>query len=199
MSQVRKLENIELILMATDEFQAKQFEKQFTGVENVRIHRGFFESLDKVDCLVSPANSFGLMDGGMDLVITNYFGNQLQERVQKVILKDYYGEQPIGTSFIVETKNEKIPYLSHTPTMRVPRLIHNTDNVYRAMKSMLIAVLKHGKANSVACPALGAGVGRLHPSIVAYQMKLAYEHLENVPEVIDWQYASILNYEIGVE
>lgn len=199
MKQASNLENIELTLIATDEFQAKQFEKQFTGVDNVKIHRGFFESLDKVDCLVSPANSFGLMDGGMDLAITNYFGTQLQERVQKVILSDYYGEQPIGTSFIVETKSEKIPYLSHTPTMRVPRMIHNTDNVYRAMKSMLISVLKHGEIKSVACPALGAGVGRLHPSIVAYQMKLAYDHVLNVPEAIDWQYASIINYEIGVD
>ncbi|ECE9311446.1 phage tail protein, partial [Salmonella enterica subsp. enterica serovar Napoli] len=35
--------------------------------------------------MVSTANSFGLMDGGVDAAITAYFGPQLQERVQRNI------------------------------------------------------------------------------------------------------------------
>ena len=30
-----------------------------------------FQQTHKVDCVVSPANSYGLMDGGFDLVIIN--------------------------------------------------------------------------------------------------------------------------------
>lgn len=36
-----------------------------------------FLNTHTIDCVVSPANSFGLMDGGYDLAITEYFGEQL--------------------------------------------------------------------------------------------------------------------------
>lgn len=186
------------ILLATNDYQAKSFNKAFAGINNVEIYGGIFEQLSGIDCLVSPANSFGLMDGGMDAAITNYFGVQLMERVQAHIIEEYYGEQPIGTSFIIETLDERIPYLAHTPTMRVPALISGTDNVYRATKATLIAVEKFGAdINTVAIPAFGAGVGRLHPYKVAEQMALAFEHLANPPKSIDWNFARMRDYEIN--
>jgi O-acetyl-ADP-ribose deacetylase (regulator of RNase III) len=48
---------------------------------------------------VNPANSFGMMDGGIDAAITAFFGIQLMERVQQRILDDFLGEQSVGTSF----------------------------------------------------------------------------------------------------
>lgn len=186
------------ILLATNHYQGDCFENSFRDFDNVTVHRGIFEQLTDIDCLVSPANSFGLMDGGMDLAITNYFGNQLQERVQKYIIDEYYGEQPVGTSFVIETNNELIEYLAHTPTMRVPRVIKDTDNVYRATMATLIAIEKYGKEiNTVALPAFGAGVGMLHPVDVAYQMSLAFKHFENPPTSIDWNFARFRDYEIG--
>lgn len=35
---------------------------------------GYFEDVKEFDCLVSLVNFFGLMDGGVDLVICKYFG-----------------------------------------------------------------------------------------------------------------------------
>jgi len=52
------------------------------------------------------------------------------KRVQERILQDYLGEQPVGTSIIVETGHHKHPFIAHTPTMRVPMPIATTDNVY---------------------------------------------------------------------
>lgn len=49
------------------------------------------------------AETFGLMDGGVDAAITAYFGSQLQERVQQNIIREYLGEQPVGTAFVTET------------------------------------------------------------------------------------------------
>jgi O-acetyl-ADP-ribose deacetylase (regulator of RNase III) len=92
------------------------------------------------DCIVSPANSFGIMDGGLDLALRNYFGMQLQDNVQNFILDYFDGEQPVGTLFIVQTYYQKHPYLAHTPTMRVPMKITNNDDIYRAMYAMLNAV-----------------------------------------------------------
>ena len=56
----------------------------------------------KVQCVVSPANSYGSMDGGYDAAIIDYFGIQLEKAVQKYILDNFYGEQPVGTSFTID-------------------------------------------------------------------------------------------------
>jgi O-acetyl-ADP-ribose deacetylase (regulator of RNase III) len=55
-----------------------------------------FEDLPKFDCIVSAANSFGLMDGGIDYAISTFFGWDLQRRVQKVIIEEYLGDSLWG-------------------------------------------------------------------------------------------------------
>ena len=67
-----------------------------------------------VECIVSPANSYGIMDGGYDLAITEYFGEELMKKVQKYIIRNYYGEQPVGTSFIIETGVKNIKLIQKT-------------------------------------------------------------------------------------
>lgn len=109
-----------LILVDPNSELCQAWEKAFRGVEKVEIRNEIFENIADFDCMVSAANSFGLMDGGVDLAIRNFFGIQLEEAVQQYILDNYHGEQPVGTSFIIETGNPKHPFLAHTPTMRVP-------------------------------------------------------------------------------
>ncbi|MGP3581355.1 prophage tail fiber N-terminal domain-containing protein [Salmonella enterica] len=114
------------------------------------------------------AETFGLMDGGVDAAITAYFGSQLQERVQQNIIREYLGEQPVGTAFVIETGNSKHPWLVHAPTMRVPLIIDGTDAVYNATRAALLAIFQHNKSagedrkiTSVALPAMGAGCGQV--------------------------------------
>ncbi|EEI6908197.1 phage tail protein, partial [Salmonella enterica] len=114
---------IKLILSAPVPAMAAAFEHSFQNTENVEIIPGPFETIPEFDCMVSAANSFGLMDGGVDAAITAYFGPQLQGRVQQHILREYLGEQPVGTAFVIETGNSKHPWLVHAPTMRVPLII----------------------------------------------------------------------------
>ena len=135
------------------------------------------------------------MDGGIDAAITDYFGIQLMRRVQKYIIAEYLGEQPVGTSFIIETGHVKHPFLAHTPTMRVPMAIAYTDNVYLAMAAMLRAVYLHNrtaerKIESVVCPGLGTGTGNVPFREAARQMALAYRNFLNPPAYIDWYYAT---------
>ena len=40
----------------------------------------------KVDCVVSPANSFGLMDGGYDEAISDWFGWDMMKKVEIVLV-----------------------------------------------------------------------------------------------------------------
>src|SRR5262245_25406748 len=44
------------------------------------------------DAMVSPANSFGIMDGGLDLAIRNAIGGDIQRRVHEAIIEKHHGE-----------------------------------------------------------------------------------------------------------
>ncbi|EBO8547877.1 phage tail protein [Salmonella enterica subsp. enterica serovar Senftenberg] len=188
---------IKLILSAPEPAMAAAFECYFQNTENVEIIPGPFETIPEFDCMVSAANSFGLMDGGVDAAITTYFGTQLQRRVQKYIIQEYLGEQPVGTAFITETGDGEHPWLVHAPTMRVPLIIDGTDAVYNATRAALLAIFQHNKSaaeykkiKSVVFPAMGAGCGQVPPDSVARQMRLAWESFSNPPKAINWQYAS---------
>ena len=153
---------------------------------------GKFENEREFDCLVSPTNSFGLMDGGIDLAIRNYFGMKIQYNTQKLIQKEFYGEQPIGTSIIVLTENEYHPFLAHTPTMRVPTNISQTENVYYAFFAMLVAVAnynknKPGQIKKVLCPGLGTATGRMTPQESARQMAIAYRNFLKPTKNMNWE------------
>jgi O-acetyl-ADP-ribose deacetylase (regulator of RNase III) len=178
------------------------FRHFFDGLPGVEIVPGCFEELGEFDCVVSAANSFGLMDGGVDAAIVRFFGGPFMERVQQRILDEYLGEQPVGTCLLVETHHARHPFVAHTPTMRVPMDITGTDNVYRAMWAMLLAVRRHNRAAdrsiaSVACPGLGAATGRLPYPEAARQMALAYRNFLNPPRFLDWRVADRRQDEVG--
>ena len=194
--------DLELILVDPNEALCREWRTAFANSLRVSIVRGRFEGLPEFDCMVSAANSFGLMDGGVDLAITRFFGPQLMQRVQTRILHEYLGEQPIGTSLIVETGHPAHPFVAHTPTMRVPMAISTTDNVYTAMWAMLLAVHRHNQSAStpirkLACPGLGTATGRVPPDEAARQMALAYYLYQNPIEVIDWSVAEVRQTMIG--
>lgn len=147
-----------LTLAAVQEDLYHAFKKHFARFPQVEVVFKPFEQT-QFDCVVSAANSFGLMDGGVDQCITDYFGVQMMKRVQQEVINQYYGEQPVGTSMIVRGNENfkfstdsidgskpnllKNKYVAHTPTMRIPMDISKTHYAYAAMKAMLIAVEKH--------------------------------------------------------
>jgi O-acetyl-ADP-ribose deacetylase (regulator of RNase III) len=195
------MENFKLILVDPNPALCTAYQERFADLPNVEIVRGKFEHLPEFDCMVSAANSFGLMDGRVDLAIVEFFGAELERRVQQRILEEYLGEQPVGTSFIVETGHPQHPYVAHTPTMRIPLSIARTDNVYLAMWAMLLAVRKHNQNESrsirvVACPGLGTATGRVPVRRAAKQMALAYRHFLIPPTHIDWTLATNRQQEI---
>src|SRR3954453_19815559 len=122
---------MKLILVDINPALCLAWESAFKDLHAVESHQGYFEGIPAFDCVVSPANSFGLMDGGIDAAITRFFGAELMYAVQKRIIEDYLGEQPVGTSMIVRTPSEKHPFFANTPTIGVTLTISNTDHVYR--------------------------------------------------------------------
>ena len=168
--------------------------KAFRRLPRVEILQGHFEQVADFDCVVSAGNSFGLMDGGVDLSIVGFFGISILDAVQQAIIDDYLGEQPVGTCMMVRTGHSRHPFVAHTPTMRIPSDISGTDNVYCAMWALLTAIHRHNLAvepsiRVVACPGLGTGAGGVPPEEAARQMALAYTHYLNPPTLLSWPYA----------
>lgn len=163
---------------------------EFRPHPDVEIVHGRFEDLPCFDCVVTAGNSFGLMDAGVDLAVVRYFGRHVMERVQKCILDDHLGEQPVGTCLIIPTDHATHPFVAHAPTMRVPMNIQGTDHVYLALWAALTAVHRHNrndakKISSLACPALGTGTGGMNPMEAAVQLRLAYEHFQKPARFIN--------------
>lgn len=189
------MSELKLILVDPKPALCAAWREQFEALSHWEVRAGYFEEVSEFDCMVSAANSFGLMDGGVDLAIVRYFGRELEQSVQQRILTDYLGEQPVGTSFIVETGHPVHPFLAHTPTMRAPMEIARTDNVYLAMWAMLLAIHTYNrnseyKIKTVLCPGLGTGTGAVPPREAARQMALAYRNFLRPPAHIGWRYAS---------
>lgn len=150
----------------------------FTETSDLRIVDG---DITKTNCLavVSPANSFGFMDGGLDAALSERFGWPLQDLVQAKIAERPLGELLIGESLIIETNDEKTPWLIVAPTMRVPMSfnIATSVNAYLAMKAILCAALSRPEIESIAVPGLCTGVGRMPFSIASTQMWHAYNEI----------------------
>ena len=158
-------------------------EKEFKGLKDVEIHDGSILDVE-CDAIVSPANSFGFMDGGIDLNLSEYLGWQVQETLQKRIRERHHGELPVGLADIVETGHAKVPYIISAPTMRVPMNISETVNVYLATRAVFL-LIKYGSLDNgtpirdaikvLAMPGMGTGTGRIAPRVAARQMKDALD------------------------
>ena len=151
----------------------------FSYPEVVVLTGDYFQQ--SADAIVSPANSFGIMDGGLDLAIRNELGFQVETDIQEVILNKYLGEMPIGTAEIINTNHDRWSYMIAAPTMRVPEKIAFTLNAYNAFRAILIAINNFNEHNlrkpikSLVCSGLGTGIGCMEPVKCAAQMRAAFK------------------------
>lgn len=172
----RRTMNIQLHLCALDPEMARAWQAHFGSQQNVWIHEGDILTR-RADAILSPANSFGFMDGGVDLAYSQFFGWELQERLQETLRRDHGGELPVGGAVIVPTHHSEIPYLVSAPTMRVPDIVADTVNVYLAFRAALIAVRNAGSIQTLLSPGMGTGVGAMPFDRAARQMFAAYSEV----------------------
>lgn len=125
-------------------------------------------------CLVSPANSHGFMDGGIDDQYRYFFGAQIERTVQEAILRRPEQMLPVGASLVVPTQHARIPWLIVAPTMEMPEAVP-AEHSGRALRAVLRLVRRHRELDSdVFCPGLGSLTGRVPPDLAAREMALAY-------------------------
>lgn len=168
----------QLVLRALDPEMAAAWRKTFDGIAHVDV--GVGDILEATaTAIVSPANSFGLMDGGIDLAYRAFFGVDIERRLRNLIATDHDGELPVGQAAVIETGHEAIPLMVAAPTMRVPADISDTINVYLAFRATLLAVRNHNNSaarpiRSLLSPAFGTGIGGMNYTRSARQMAAAY-------------------------
>jgi O-acetyl-ADP-ribose deacetylase (regulator of RNase III) len=188
--ELEKMNSVRIVLADLQGELLETWQKNGGDKSYVSTHHGSIFDVE-CDALVSPANSFGFMDGGIDMAISKFFGWHVQERLQKLIQTKHHGELLVGTAEIVTTDHPKIPYVISAPTMRVPMILKDTVNIYLAIRAVLLLV-KYGKFEDgtaiadkvrvIAFPGMGTGVGQVSPEIFVWQMRKAVE------DVIEEQY-----------
>jgi O-acetyl-ADP-ribose deacetylase (regulator of RNase III) len=130
----------------------------------------------KFDCVVSPANSYGLLDGGFDDAISRAFSPAheyyaLTRHVQAELYKTYRGFAPPGSCMMISIPKEYAEqskltdrwgcrWLALCPTMRTPDVVDwDREIVYDCVWSLLCALDRHNQvANAASDPEVRGSV-----------------------------------------
>jgi O-acetyl-ADP-ribose deacetylase (regulator of RNase III) len=89
---------------------------------------------------VSPANSFGFLDGGIDTRYSERWG-WVFRKAAKTNCGKASGELVVGAAEIVETGDLTKPYLIAAPTMRLPMILGpETVNPYLTIRAVLLLI-----------------------------------------------------------
>lgn len=130
----------------------------------------------KIDIIVSPANSYGTMTGGIDVDIVK-IDSTIQNKVYAKVKESHYLDMddecyiPVGTCQCVKINH--FLSLLVAPTMKHPKDISDTNNVLLAFNSIMIFLENaayHNSNLSIACPCLGTGCGNMDAEISAKQI-----------------------------
>jgi len=153
----------------------------FAQFPEVTVQQGDLLAIAK-HCVVSPANSYGFMDGGIDAAYRAYFGASIERTVQEAVTRRPEGHLPVGASLVVRTGHELVPYMIVAPTMMVPEQVESR-HCYRAMKAVLrLASADEELGRNVYCPGLATGVGMVPPKNAAIMMAEAYREWRSAIE-----------------
>lgn len=173
--------NLSFVLCGYTESIAHALASEFKYIDQVEVVHG--NILDtSCDALVSPANSFGEMSGGLDKTIDDFYKGNAQKQASEVIRQQYMGELPVGIALTLQMKTKSFLYLIVAPTMRIPGRVDDSINAYLSMRGLLVEIYRFNSTgnsciNSIAIPSLCTGVGRMAESESAEQMRIAFENI----------------------
>lgn len=105
-----------------------------------------------VDAIVNPANSRGIMGGGVAGAIRRHGGDQIQAEAMK------RAPIAVGAALVTAAGNLPAKHVIHAPTMEEPGLKIGVENVRRAARAALIAACAN-KFQVIGIPGMGTDVG----------------------------------------
>ncbi|MFF9286530.1 ADP-ribosyltransferase domain-containing protein [Streptomyces griseosporeus] len=179
MAESSVLPALRVVLTDVNERVVEAWRAAFEDTPGIEIRKGSILDED-VDAWVTPTNSRGRMDGGVDAVIKRYLGSGIQVRVQRAIRDRFAGSMPVGSAVCVPSGATVPRYLISTPTMvRSSQNVSATLNVALACAAAFQAVhrqnrKKPGSIRSVALVGLGAQTGQVPARVCANLMWTGY-------------------------
>jgi O-acetyl-ADP-ribose deacetylase (regulator of RNase III) len=113
-----------------------------------------------VDAVVNPANSLGIMGGGVAGALSRRGGPTIQREAMSLA--------PIAVGAAVVTNAGQLwaKHVIHAPTMEEPGSKVGVENVRRATRAALLAAAHHG-FEVIALPGMGTGLGGVDPGDAA--------------------------------
>ena len=129
------------------------------------------------DAIVNPANSYGLMGGGVAGVIRRVGGREIEDEA--------VAKSPINVGEAIVTTAGKLPcrYVIHAPTMREPAMKIPVENVKLATVAAFKLALQIN-VKSIALPGMGTGVGGVSKDAAAEEIVSIAKEFENKFEEI---------------
>jgi O-acetyl-ADP-ribose deacetylase (regulator of RNase III) len=175
-----------LVLCAVDDPLARAWQTVADGRTGVSVHRGSVLDIE-AEAVVSPANSYGWMRGGIDALYARAFP-QVEGFVRSGVLAYHGGELPVGEAMVVPTGEVAPAWLISAPTMRAPGELLPADTVhpYLAARAVLRLWLEgrledgrpvRSAVRTIAMPGLGTGVGGVDPQTCARQVAAAWDEV----------------------
>ena len=167
---------MKIVLLDKNYLMVFAWQKYFLNEKDVEIENDTVEnylSENSVNGIVTPGNSYGIMTGGFDLGVRNFFGVQLENRVKNYIDTNLNFKQRVGTSFIIEGRRKNIKVI-YTPTMEEPSEIKDLNVIYVSTLSSL-KLAKENNLNSLVLPAFGGATGKVNFFKIAELMYKAYK------------------------
>ncbi len=177
-------DTLELVLCAVDEPLAAAWES--VSRPRVRVHRGSVLDVG-AQAVVSPANSYGWMRGGIDAVYARSFPS-VEESVRSAVLAFHGGELPVGEALVVPTGVASPRWLISAPTMREPASVLPPDTVHPFLAARAVfrlwrdGLFDDGSpirvgVRTLAMPGLGTGVGGVPAATCARQVAAAWDEV----------------------
>jgi O-acetyl-ADP-ribose deacetylase (regulator of RNase III) len=117
----------------------------------------------RVDAIVNAANSLMIMGGGVAGAILRAGGRIIEEEARR------HAPVPVGRAVATTAGRLPAKYVIHAPTMPQPAMRIPLENAVKATRAALMEAERMG-AESIAFPAMGAGVGGLSVREVAREM-----------------------------
>ncbi|MEV6211613.1 macro domain-containing protein [Kitasatospora sp. NPDC051914] len=170
---------LRVVLTDTNATVVEAWRAAFADTPGIEIRQGSILD-EKVDAWVSPTNSRGKMDGGVDAVIKRHLGAGIQLRVQRAIRSRFAGSLPVGSAVCVPSGAVEPKFLISAPTMeQSSQNVSATLNVALACAAAFQAIHRQnrevpGSIGSVALVGMGARTGRVPARVCANLMWTGY-------------------------
>lgn len=160
---------MKLEILDLNPWVCRAFKVAFKDDTNVSVHvTDIFGKGGKV--FATPGNSYGWMDGGIDLAFAQRFPG-LEGMAQRAAKDTEAGEILVGQAVCLEDGETSVIY---APTMRVPRRIADPYDIRLAVRAVFRVARERG-FETIKMPAFGALTGGVDFDTVAAMYKAEWQ------------------------